>query len=98
MWLARNAGLFKDNFIPSLQCVVQSRSIFFNYKSPKSMFINSIFMSLLINLGNGVILTVWGYLWERVPNKYVGILTLKLLSILSTWKETFKLHFLGDLI
>ena len=60
MWLVRNAGLFEDKFISSFQCVVQSRSIFFNYKSPKSVSIDSIFMTLLINLGNGVILTAWG--------------------------------------
>ena len=84
MWLARNACLFEDKFIPSLQCVVQSRSIFFNYKLPKSMSKDSIFTRILINKRNGVILTVWGNLWERDPNNYVGILTLKLLLILFT--------------
>ena len=84
MWIPRNAGLFENKFILSFQYVVQTRSIFFNYKSPKSVFIDRIFTSLLINLGNGVILTVWGYLWEKGPNNYVGLLTLKLLLILST--------------
>ena len=47
---------------------------------------------------NGVILTVWGNLWERDPNNYVGILTLKLLLILFTSKGTSKVQFFGDII
>ena len=72
MWLAKNACLFEDKFIPSFQCLVQIISVFFNYKSPKSVSIDRIFMSLLINLGNGVILMGWGYLWKGVQITMLG--------------------------
>ena len=51
----------RENPFHFLQRVVQIISIFLNYKSPNSMSIDSIFASLLINLGNGAILTMWGY-------------------------------------